>query len=303
MTLGRFGGRGPMPRGTSAFTGAAASESEVDDLLSSSRAQLIPSPEGMPALSPQLAQALATYGVNLLVNGSAESWSAGTSSAPDGWTLTGAGAAVARNTTSGQIQDGQASCNVTAALNTATDLAQSIAISATQNTRLRGREVTFSARVRATVADRVFLRVDDGVLTKDSRFHVGDSAFETLAVTITVDSAATKIEASLEISSGASITATMDAAKLEDGAQATSWAPNARDVFVQPRSVTVLNSSTTTTSTTAVVMASMSIANVIVDGTQSVYVYWHGNLSHSNAGETIAVQLYRNTTEIPQCIT
>lgn len=216
--------------------------------------------------------------------------------AVDGWTLTGAGALQARNATN--VQQGLSALDLTAALNTATDLAQSITISATQNTRLRNRVVTLSARVRATTASRVFLRLDDGVKTKDSAFHPGDSAFQTLVVSMTLDGSATKIEASVEISSGASITATVDAMKLEEGNQATSWTPNVRDLFVQPRYVSNGTSDSTTT-TTNVEMLGMHFSNVILDGTLSVVLFAMLRLEHSSADQAGTMGYFQDHDAVP----
>lgn len=169
----------------------------------------------------------ANYGNNYLQNGSMESWSAGTTSAPDKWTLTGAGATVARNGTN--VQDGLYAADFTAALNTATDLGQSITISSTQNTRLRGKKMTFACLVKVGTASRVFLRIDDGIGTKDSVFHEGDGTFRNLIVTRTLDAAATKAGCSIEVSSGASITVTCEAAILVEGDAAPAFSLNFLD--------------------------------------------------------------------------
>src|SRR5438477_549122 len=44
----------------------------------------------------------------------------------------------------------------------------------------QGRTVTLGCWVRATVASRAFLRIDDGVGTTDSAFHSGGSTWEYL---------------------------------------------------------------------------------------------------------------------------
>ena len=226
MNLGRFGGRS---KETKYRYGAGRTSAGGEPFASSARAQLVPSPEGVPALPEQLYLSSGTYAPNTIRNGSFESWSNGTSSVPDGWTLTGAGATVARNTT--DVQRDLASVDITAALNTATDLAQSLTISASQNTHLRGRFVTFSCQVKASVVSRVFLRIDDGVDTVDSEYHTGGGAFEELTVTKKIDGSATKIETSIEISSGASITATADAAMLVEGETPVGFARHIDDTL------------------------------------------------------------------------
>ena len=213
-----------------------------------------------------------------------------------GWTLTGSSSYIERDTTN--VQDGLAACELTAATNTATDLAQSLTISATQNTRLRGREATFSARVLASTADRVFLKVDDGVLTQSSRFHVGDGTFETLQVTITVDAAATKLEVSLEISSGASIAATFDSAMLVEGASAVAFSPHPGDGTLQNR-VTYAATTTTTISTTGEQLDSMIILGVVLDGNQSVLAAINVPQSKlATAAGVVTYTLRRHNTDV-----
>ena len=294
MTLGRFGGTAPKILRTPAGGSVAQG-----DLLDQARQRLIPSPEGMPALSQQLAQYLAGFGINLLINGGVESFSAGTTSAPDGWTLSGAGATIARNTTSGQIQEGLASCNVTAALNTVTRLSQTISVSATQNTRLRGRDVVLSARVLASTAARVSVELDDGVATAiTSLAHTGSGLFETLAVTITLDAAATQVKVSLLISSGASMTATIDAIKLEEGATATAFTPNANDTFVQPRVLSAGNAVTTSSTTLVDIGSGLQVANVILNGNQTVLLIVTLDASNNTANTTHFYQFLRDSTQI-----
>lgn len=216
---------------------------------------------------------------------------------PDGWTLTGAGGTVERDTTSGETQHKFASAKMTAAADTATDLAQSITLSATQNARLRGRTVTLSARVYSATASRVFLRLDDGVKTQDSPQHPGDSAFQTLVVTMTLDSAATKIECSLEISSGASISAIIDMAKLEEGNQATTFVENLRDAFVQPRVVSD-SDGVTTTSAAPEELADMYVGNVILDGNQSVIISVMVNSRNNTVPNTNEFHVERDGTKV-----
>ena len=293
MGLGSLGGESPQIFGVSGGSGTEA----APGLLNEARDQLTPSPEGMPALSNQLAQLLAGYGGNLLTQGSFESWSSGTSSDPDGWVSSGAGVSVAQNVTSGQIQDGSASCNLVAALNTITRLSQTISISATKNTRLRSKQVVFSAQVLASSASRVSLEIDDGVQVVTGLQHTGSGVFETLTVTVTLNSAATQIKCSLLISSGASITATIDAAKLEEGSTATSFVQNPNDSFIQPRSLLDTNADTTVSATT-VDMGSVSIANVILNGNQSVIATLNLTWQNNGAGNRNSFAIFRGSNQV-----
>lgn len=174
-----------------------------------------PSREGMPATSHQLRLVLAASD-NRLTDGSFESFSAGTTSAPDSWTLTGTGATVARETT--DVREGLRAVDLTNGANNAADLGQSLTISSTQNADLRSRTVTFTCDVLASAANRAFIRIDDGVGTTDSPYHTGGGAYETLAVRRTLDGSATKVECSIEIATGTAITITADNAMLAVGA-------------------------------------------------------------------------------------
>ena len=290
MALGQFGG-------ASEDTARVRQGGEGGStLLDQARDRLIPSPEGQPASSSQMYLPAANYAGNLARNGSFESWSNGTTSAPDGWTLTGAGASVARNTT--DVQRDLASVDVTAALNTATDLAQSLTIGASQNTHLRGRTVTFSCLVKAGAESRVFLRIDDGVTTLDSFFHTGGGAFELLYVTKRIDSAATKIECSLEISSGASITASFDAAMLAEGNAPVGFGYHIIDLMLIPRTIEA-GSRQTRTSATLADLDSMSLANVILNGRQSVVVEYLIIHANDTAGVRNYIRVDRNGTALP----
>ena len=165
---------------------------------------------------------------NFLTAGGFESWSAGTSAVPDFWTLTGAGSSAARNATNVKGL-GIYAADFTAALNTATDLAQSITVSATQNATLRSKAVTFTCQVKAGAASRVSLKIDDGVGTTSSSNHTGGATYELLSVTRTLNASATKCECSIEVSSGASITVTVDDAMLVLADTPTSFALNFLD--------------------------------------------------------------------------
>ena len=188
---------------------------------------------GMESTEQSMALEDTNYGANLIKNGSVEDFSSGASSAPDNWTLSGAGAAVASDSGGDDVQEGSKSVRVDAALNTETALTQTITISDTQNTRLRGRRVTFIVRTRPgspSPADRVFVRITDGVTTKDSPLHPGGAVFQTLSASIVVAASATSIAVSGRISSGAVAHAYFDAMKLVEGDAITAFTPHASDL-------------------------------------------------------------------------
>ncbi|MFH1563813.1 MAG: carbohydrate binding domain-containing protein, partial [Nitrospirota bacterium] len=124
----------------------------------------------------------------LLQNGNFENWTAGTSSAPDGWTLSGAGASVAREAST--IKLGTYSAKLTRAgtdtlLGQQIDLDKGIAY-------WKGRTVTFGCWVYATVADRARLQINDDITTYSS-YHTGDGTWQWLTVTKTIGVGATSI--------------------------------------------------------------------------------------------------------------
>ena len=141
----------------------------------------------------------------VLINGAMEDWDSGPTSAPDGWTLTGAGATVAKNITAGQFAEGNASASLTRA-GANTNLFQNVVANAPQLpiSWWQGREVTLTARVRASVAATVCIRLNDGVVITDSPFHSGSGLFETLTVGTVlapyiINAAATTLSVTLRI--------------------------------------------------------------------------------------------------------
>lgn len=251
---------------------------------------------GMPASPLQMEMPTTQILENFLKNGDFESWSGGTSVSPDGWTLTGTGAITSRNVTN--VQRGLASIDFANGASNAADLGQSITISSTQNTQLRGRTFTFSCWIRLANAGRVFLRLDDGVGTTDSPFIAeSDSRFRQYSVTRQISSTATKIEASIEITSGPVITIQIDAAILSEGRGTPAFSPHPADLLLIPRTASATNR-VTTTSTTLVGM-SLSIPNVIVNGKQSVVVSLVVSHDNSGAGNRNIFAIDRDGTKVP----
>ena len=136
---------------------------------------------------------------NLLTNGDFESWSAGSSSAPDGFTLSGAGAAVAREGTT--VKRGSYSAKVTRA-GTDCHLSRDVVAAAGGTGYIAVRTFTFGAWLFATAPNRVRLRVDDGVSVSYSAYHTGGSTWEWLTLTSTLAASPTKLEAGLRVDSG-----------------------------------------------------------------------------------------------------
>ena len=135
---------------------------------------------------------------NLLSNGNFENWSAGTAVAPDGWTLGGAGASVAREATI--IKQGTYSAKLTRA---GTDCSLKQSIHTTKGIAYwKGRKITISKWVYATVANRARIIISDAVGSTASSYHTGDSTWQLLTTTRTIDSSATEVTSYCYLDSG-----------------------------------------------------------------------------------------------------
>jgi hypothetical protein len=135
---------------------------------------------------------------NFLLNWLFNDWANGASSAPDDWTLSGAGASIAQEATiikkgtySAKLTRGGADCYLS---NNARGSVSVIP--------LRDQNVTFGKWVYATVANRARLRISDGISADVSSYHTGGSSWEFLTVTRTIDSAATKVEPQCHVLTG-----------------------------------------------------------------------------------------------------
>lgn len=122
-------------------------------------------------------------------------WTNGASSAPDGWTLSGAAASVARNSTAGQFKIDQYSVSMTRA---GTDCKLEYTIPNFE--QYLGKRVTFGAWVRATVASTAYIQVIDDVSAANSSFHSGSGAFTFLTATYTVRYNATDLRIGFHMS-------------------------------------------------------------------------------------------------------
>lgn len=126
-----------------------------------------------------------------VLNAGMETWDAGASAAPTGWTLVGTGATVARD---GTNKDQGSYAAAVTRVGTDCFLIQDLALLDPRYplSWWRGRTITFSMRVRATVASAAAVVINDGVAPA-STLHNGDGTFQTLSVTVTVSLAATQV--------------------------------------------------------------------------------------------------------------
>ena len=146
---------------------------------------------------------------NLLPWSNMEDWDNGASAAPTEHTLSGAGASVARESTTVKI--GNYSAAVTRA-GADTTLYYDLPSYADY----LGRTVTFGCWVYATVASRARISVSDGVGSTDSSYHTGVAGWEFLTVTHNVDSSATRIRVEMQVNTG-NTTAYFDSGILCEG--------------------------------------------------------------------------------------
>jgi len=124
---------------------------------------------------------------NLLTNGG---------NPPDDWTLVGAGASVNRDGVTKRINSYSANLTRNGAN---CDIRQDI----TGFTSYIGKEVTLGCWVKASVPNKVRLRIDDGVgATSNSEYHDGDGNWQWLTVTREIQSGASFVRVKLLIENG-----------------------------------------------------------------------------------------------------
>jgi hypothetical protein len=152
--------------------------------------------------------------------------------------------------------------------------------------------------VKTSTASRAFIKLDDGVATASSIYHTGSGNFEFMSVSLEVALTATKIEASIEIASGSAITVTADGAMLVEGNTPVGFSPNFADIVLVPRNVTS-QSSTSRGNVAYADLDAMSIANVIVDGAQSVEVSCTIAAANDAADSKSGFQVVRGSTRVP----
>lgn len=158
---------------------------------------------------------------NLLTNSGFEQWTLGTNVAPDGWTLSGTGAAVARSTSK---YAGAYSARLTNQVSQVLGLGFMTVADTKGVDYFKGKTITFSCRINCAYANRVTLSIGDGIGATYSSSHAG-TGWQLLTVTHTVSNSATSVAAYINISSGASISIYADEAMLVEGSSAFASSP------------------------------------------------------------------------------
>jgi hypothetical protein len=177
---------------------------------------------------------------NLLIHGSFENWGGGTAVVPPPWTLVGAGASVARTTA---VKHGLYYSALTRA---GTDCYLANLASEAGTGYFRGRTYTFGCWVFATVASTGRISINDGVGTTSSSYHTGNSTWQFLTVTRTLDGSATKLEVRCEVN-GTNTQNGYDGAILVEDNFVQGFVPHPLDVLLAGTNV----AEATTTSTVA----------------------------------------------------
>ena len=245
---------------------------------------------------------------NFVPNSSFEVWERGTSTPPDNWTLTGASASVAQEST--LVKHGAYSAKVTrsgADCHLSTDL-----YAPGGKTYLRGRIYTFGAWVYATVPSRVRLRANDGTTTTNSSYHSGGSSWEYLACTVTVGNSATSLQIGLAVDTG-NTSGYIDAVSVVEGAALNNYAPDTKPFNRFPRQATqwgrVLRQPVGATGITRILNASQSFGVYYTQSTPAQNDVFSFNvfleagtytLNHLGlTGLTLAIVTYK-VDEVPQ---
>lgn len=137
---------------------------------------------------------------NYVFNGDFEIWGIGTTSAPTGWTLNGAGASAARSASG--VKSGSFAAQVTRA-GTDCYISQDISIPYYGATWWRGKRVVIGCWVRDPGGADGRISINDGIGTSSSSVQTAGATSEWLTVARVIDAAATKVEIRLEARTGA----------------------------------------------------------------------------------------------------
>jgi len=128
-------------------------------------------------------------------NAGFDSWSGGTSSAPDDWSVAAPlGYAIARDSSAPTTLYGPYSARVTRSPIGDTYLVQNLVSTAFPVTWWQGKSITVSAWVRASVINTGAIGLNDGVATAGSLGHPGDGVWRQLSFTATISASATQVQ-------------------------------------------------------------------------------------------------------------
>lgn len=164
---------------------------------------------------------------NLLKNGDFESWGAGASSAPDGYSLVGVGAAVARESTI--IKSNEYSVKLTATLNNESSL--NFDSNLPNYTHLKGRDVSIGVWMYCSAVGRMRVRVLSQGGTSHDAFELNTliNTWEFVVLKTTLVSDATHYLVRIGLTDDAEITGYIDGAILVEGSVCPAFSPHPTD--------------------------------------------------------------------------
>lgn len=166
-------------------------------------------PKAVAGQATESQVALAEGNINAVLNADLERWTAGTTSAPDNYTLAGAGAAILKSgpamADTTDIGTGTYCARVTSGAGAAATLTQQIITAAEMSKyrAVRGRKVGFTIRGKASVVNALRIVVDDGAVQTTSSYHAGDGNEAYLTVVHTISNSATKLDVYAQVALGA----------------------------------------------------------------------------------------------------
>lgn len=148
---------------------------------------------------PRKVKATESYSFNM----DSHLWGAGAAAVPTSWTLTGAAATIAKNTTAAQLKAAAAGVALTRVGNDCR-VGQTISnISGWKDlTTWQGKTLTFGRWAYATVAGRARISIFDGTTRTYSAYHSGGGTPEFLTVTAQLGAAATEVTVDCFVDTG-----------------------------------------------------------------------------------------------------
>jgi hypothetical protein len=207
-TAANLSGTPALPNGTTATT-----QSQADNSTKLSTTAYVDTGLGTKVKSDG-----SVNPTQLLSNGDFENWSAGTSVAPDGWTLNGGGA-IAREAST--IKLGTYSAKFTG---TSGSIQQTVSASKGYAYYV-GRKLTFGCWVWSDAANRIRIKMGStGVDESISSYHTGNSTWQLLTIEYTVNATGTAVIVNPTIEDGGSISAYFDGAMCVEGESAFAFA-------------------------------------------------------------------------------
>jgi len=167
---------------------------------------------------------------NLHDNGDFKDWSAGASSAPDGWGPSGVGVVIRRNSAS---YIGDYACDVVAPSGNATQIESSPFPSTEKGADYyQSRQMTVSGWVKCDTANKARIQMNCGPQVFSTDYHTGSGDWEYLKRTQVLASNTSQLYVNCRLESGGDwgvvASGTFDGISLVEGGLALPWLPNAR---------------------------------------------------------------------------